>query len=83
MTSVARHYAAHLAPIYVHDLLHERTGATWQFKVSSYRKLPLAPVDVERMLRQAGLTVRFESGPRGMVRLTAESRDGMTQGNAR
>jgi SAM-dependent methyltransferase len=57
----------------VHDLLHERRGEAWHLAVSSYRKLRLAPSDLERALSQLGLKVRCESGPRGMVRVTADA----------
>jgi hypothetical protein len=40
-------------------------------KVSSYRKLRLAPAVVETVLKQHGLKVRLEAGPRGMVRIVA------------
>jgi SAM-dependent methyltransferase len=55
----------------VHDLLHERQGAVWQQKVSTYRKLRLAPAWVADTLRGAGFAVRSEPGLSGMVRLVA------------
>jgi SAM-dependent methyltransferase len=55
----------------VHDLLYERQGSLWQFKVSSYRKLRLSPAWVASTLRDTGLSVRSECGPSGMVRLIA------------
>ena len=55
----------------VHDVLHERTGANWQMRVSSYRKLRLAPHWVVRSLERVGLTAVVEKGPRGMVRVVA------------
>jgi SAM-dependent methyltransferase len=57
--------------ITVHDLIHEREGTRWNFKVSSYRKLRLAPSLVESTLRAQGLTTQLEPGPRGMVRIVA------------
>ena len=59
----------------VHDLLYERQGSTWSFKISSYRKLRLSPRDLERVLSSLGLQVRVESGSRGMLRIEA-SRNG-------
>jgi SAM-dependent methyltransferase len=55
----------------VHDLLHERRGSVWQQKVSTYRKLRLAPAWVADALRGAGVSVRSEPGLSGMVRLVA------------
>jgi SAM-dependent methyltransferase len=55
----------------VHDIVHERDGAQWNLKVSSYRKLRLAPTEVERTLRAQGLTTRLAPGPRGMIRIVA------------
>ena len=57
----------------VHDLLHERDGAAWKLKVSSYKKLRLSPVLVERIFTEAGMAARVETGPRGMVHLTADA----------
>lgn len=57
----------------VHDLIHERDGSAWKLKVSSYKKLRLSPVTVERIFAEAGLVARVEAGPRGMVRLTADA----------
>jgi SAM-dependent methyltransferase len=56
----------------VHDILHERSGAQWNLKVSSYRKLRLAPAEVESALRAQGMTTELAAGPRGMVRLIAK-----------
>jgi SAM-dependent methyltransferase len=55
----------------VHDIVHERDGAGWKTKVSSYPKLRLAPAAVAETLRYVGLTPAVEPGPRGMVRITA------------
>jgi SAM-dependent methyltransferase len=57
--------------IVVHDILHERRGASWPMKVSSYPKLRLAPDVVERLLRDAGLVAEVTAGPRGMVQVNA------------
>jgi SAM-dependent methyltransferase len=57
----------------VHDLLHERRGAEWQFRVSAYTKLRLSPDWVRSALQAKGFTVRVESGISGMVRLVATS----------
>lgn len=54
-----------------HDLLHERNGPVWDLKVSSYKKLRLPPPAVEKMFADVGMTTKIESGPRGMVCLTA------------
>lgn len=57
----------------VHDLLHERAAGAWTTKVSSYRKLRLAPEAVRQTLQTAGLRATVETGPRGMVRLIADA----------
>lgn len=51
----------------VHDLLHERSETGWTLRVSSYRKLRLAPEAVAAGLREAGLDAEVSAGPRGMV----------------
>ncbi len=55
----------------VHDIVHERDGATWRMKVSSYPKLRLAPAAVAEVLRYAGSSRPSLPGARGMVRITA------------
>jgi SAM-dependent methyltransferase len=60
--------AEHIA---VHDIVHERDGAAWRMRVSSYPKLRLAPATVETLLGAVGLVPTITAGPRGMVRITA------------
>jgi SAM-dependent methyltransferase len=55
----------------VHDIVHEREGATWRMKLSSYPKLRLAPAAVAETLRYEGLEPTVTAGARGMVRITA------------
>ncbi|HVY67246.1 MAG TPA: class I SAM-dependent methyltransferase [Gammaproteobacteria bacterium] len=55
----------------VHDIVHERDGAAWKMRVSSYPKLRLAPAAVAETLRYAGLETTMAPGARGMVRITA------------
>lgn len=55
----------------VHDIVHERDGAKWGMKVSSYPKLRLVPDDVATMLRSAGLAATIAAGQRGMTAITA------------
>ena len=55
----------------VHDIVHERDGAAWRMKISSYPKLRLAPAAVAEVLRYAGLEPTVTPGARGMVRITA------------
>jgi len=57
----------------VHDLLHERAAGAWTTKVSSYRKLRLAPEAVRQIFLTAGLRATVQPGPRGMVRLVADA----------
>ena len=62
----------HPEHVIVHDLLHERTGATWGLRVSAYRKIRLSPEWVVRSLEARGFTVRREAGLSGMVRIVAQ-----------
>jgi hypothetical protein len=55
----------------VHDLLYERKDGRWQQRVSSYRKLRLAPEWLISKLTDCGLAVRRSSGPGGMVQIVA------------
>jgi len=55
--------------VVVHDILHERAGDAWETRVSSYRKLRLAPERVLASLETIGFATRLQSGPRGMVRV--------------
>lgn len=55
--------------VVVHDILHERGGDAWDTRVSSYRKLRLAPDRVIASLETAGFETRREKGPRGMVQV--------------
>jgi SAM-dependent methyltransferase len=55
--------------VVVHDILHERAGDAWETRVSSYRKLRLAPERVIASLETGGFETRREQGPRGMVRV--------------
>ena len=59
--------------VLVHDLLHERARGAWSTRVSSYRKLRLAPEAVRQAFSSAGLRASVEPGPRGMVRLVADA----------
>jgi hypothetical protein len=55
--------------VLVHDILHERAGDAWETKVSSYRKLRLAPDRVIASLETSGFETRREHGARGLVRV--------------
>lgn len=55
----------------VHDIIHERTGDTWQMEVSSYSKLRLEPGWVLDALRKTGMTPQASPGPRGMIQVVA------------
>ncbi len=55
--------------VVVHDILHERAGDAWETRVSSYRKLRLAPERVIASLETIGFETRREPGPRGMIRV--------------
>lgn len=58
--------------VVVHDILHERAGDAWETKVSSYRKLRLAPDRVIASLETIGFETRREQGPRGLVRVVGK-----------
>jgi 2-polyprenyl-3-methyl-5-hydroxy-6-metoxy-1,4-benzoquinol methylase len=58
--------------VWVHDVVHERSGAGWQMRVSSYKKLRLSPDWVCAALQACGLAARTEPGLSGMVRVVAE-----------
>jgi SAM-dependent methyltransferase len=55
--------------VVVHDILHERAGDAWETRVSSYRKLRLAPERVLASLETIGFETRASQGARGMVRV--------------
>ena len=57
--------------VIVHDLLHEKEGATWRLRVSSYAKLRLSPQWVVEKLESHGLIVHREPGLGGMIRISA------------
>lgn len=57
--------------VLVHDILHERSGDSWETRVSSYRKLRLSPDRVIGSLETLGFATRREAGSRGMVRIVA------------
>jgi len=59
--------------VLVHDIIHERVQAGWSMRVSSYKKLRLAPDTVVQAAKEAGMRCRSEPGPRGMVKIVAES----------
>jgi SAM-dependent methyltransferase len=56
----------------VYDILYEREGDAWETRVSSYRKLRVAPDHVIGSLESLGFEARRETGARGMVRIVAE-----------
>jgi 2-polyprenyl-3-methyl-5-hydroxy-6-metoxy-1,4-benzoquinol methylase len=55
----------------VHDLLHQREGGSWRLRASSYPKLRLSPEWVVEHLSSLGLSVRRDTAPGGMIRITA------------
>jgi 2-polyprenyl-3-methyl-5-hydroxy-6-metoxy-1,4-benzoquinol methylase len=60
----------------VHDLLHQREGGSWRFRVSSYSKLRLSPQWVVERLSSLGLSVLRDAAPGGMIRITARKPEG-------
>jgi hypothetical protein len=59
--------------VLVHDILHERAGDAWETRISSYRKLRVAPDHVFGSLESYGFETRREPGMRGMVRIVARA----------
>jgi SAM-dependent methyltransferase len=57
----------------VNDLLYLRTGDTWKFTSSSYRKLRLNAAQVAKLVTDAGLTLEHASTEQGLVRLVVRS----------
>jgi Methyltransferase domain len=55
----------------VHDILHELDTSGWRLRVSSYRKLRLAPDWICTAMESNGFDVRCEPGMAGMVRLVS------------
>jgi hypothetical protein len=47
----------------VHDIVHERSGAAWRMKVSSYRKLRLSAQWASAALCRVGLEPAVGAGP--------------------
>jgi hypothetical protein len=59
--------------VVVHDVIHQRVDNDWEMKVSSYKKLRLSPQAVNEALLKLGLRSSISSGPRGMVRVVADT----------
>lgn len=57
----------------VNDLLHVRTGDSWKFTSSSYRKLRLNAAQVSQLLIAAGLSIEHSSTDQGLIRLVAKA----------
>lgn len=64
---------AHPNHVEVHDLLYAKSGDSWNLNVSSYRKLRLAPLEVQRAFSSVGLRAETSTAPRGMIRLVADA----------
>ncbi len=59
--------------VLVHDIVHEYGNTGWSQKVSSYKKLRLAPELVVQAAEGAGLACLHRPGPRGMLTVLAHS----------
>jgi len=55
----------------VNDLLYTRTGDTWKFSASSYRKLRLNAALINTLLSAFDLTIAHTSTEQGLVRIVA------------
>ncbi|OLZ74805.1 SAM-dependent methyltransferase [Streptomyces sp. IMTB 2501] len=61
--------------VMVHDLIHTRTGATWELRVSAYPKLRISPAWLVECCGGLGLDVRHSAeGPRGLHVIVAVKR---------
>jgi SAM-dependent methyltransferase len=61
----------HAQTITVHDIVHQRSDAGWQMRVSSYSKLRLPPEQLRALLVAQGLSVALRPGRNGMIQLAA------------
>ncbi|WP_227025708.1 hypothetical protein [Streptomyces fodineus] len=53
--------------VMVHDLIHTRTGGTWELRVSAYPKPRIGPAWLVERCAGLGLRVRHSAeGPRGL-----------------
>lgn len=59
--------------VLVHDVIHERVDGSWKMRVGSYEKLRLSPLTVTQSAEAAGMRCREEAGPRGMIRIVADT----------
>ncbi len=56
----------------VHDIVHERQhDGAWRLRVGHYPKLRLDPDQVVQFLEHAGLSAHRQTGPRGLVQISA------------
>lgn len=55
----------------VHDILYEREGTSWNFRVSSYKKLRISPRWMIGALKQVGLEATLDEIPMGYLRVVA------------
>ncbi len=58
----------------VYDVIHQRRDAGWDMRVSSYRKLRIAPDWLEKRARDAGFDVASSEVVRGMVTIDLRKR---------
>lgn len=58
--------------VLVHDCLYEWDGERWNFELSCYPKIRIAPEWLEAALRERGFTVEGSTGASGMFRLVAQ-----------
>jgi len=58
----------------VYDVIHQKHDATWEMRVSSYKKLRIAPDWLEKRATDAGFEVRSSAVVHGMVTLDLAKR---------
>lgn len=55
----------------VYDVIHRRSEGAWEMKVSSYKKLRIAPDWAEKRLRETGFEIQRSEHHRGMCTIVA------------
>ncbi len=69
LTCFLEYFESH---VMVNDILHEKVNDKWEMKVSRYPKLKLPVNEVEKMLRESGLSVKLSLVIQGMNYFIAE-----------
>lgn len=65
--------------VIVHDLIHTRSGGTWNQQVSSYPKLRISSTWLTRCCHEAGLDVQHSAAGPGSLRIITATKPGKDQ----